>query len=264
MNPIKLFTAILLAVVSTCCVAFVGSNYVLQQPVHVTDPNGFAVIELFTSEGCSSCPPADELAGKIQQEYKNEPVYILVYHVDYWDRMGWKDTYSNAAYTQCQSEYSQSLGAQIYTPQAVVNGQAEFVGSDESKLRKTLTEAITGKPAAGVKINAEEVNGNLLINYSVTGKYKPAVIRVALIQKTATRQIKRGENQGHTLTHWQIVRGLKTVAIGNTGTGKIQMPVPPDFSKKDWEIIAMLQNSGTGKMYAATKTAFTVIATEPR
>src|SRR5882757_10188754 len=93
--------------------------------------NGFAVVELFTSEGCSSCPSADALVAAVQKENKDQPVYILAFHVDYWDRLGWKDAFSDAAYSDRQRAYASWLRlSSIYTPQVVVNGRKEFVGSD--------------------------------------------------------------------------------------------------------------------------------------
>jgi len=95
------------------------------------DAHGFALVELFTSEGCSSCPPAEELAAEIQKESADRPVYVLAYHVDYWDHQGWKDRYSDPAYSQRQKDYSSWLGtSDIYTPQVVVNGRKQLVGSD--------------------------------------------------------------------------------------------------------------------------------------
>jgi len=260
MNPVKIFSATLLAVVSTFCVALMGANYVTKQPLPASGQNGFAVVELFTSEGCSSCPPADDLLGKIHQEYKDKPVYVLAYHVDYWDRMGWKDAYGSAAYTQRQSEYSDLLGSQLYTPQVIVNGETEFVGSDERTLREKLVHTITGKATAQIAITAREANGSLFINYTITGNYKPAVLRLAQVQKKAVRQIKRGENQGRTLTHWQIVRALNTSTISANGKGKLQLPIPKDFIENEWEVIAMVQDPATAKIYTATKATLAVNA----
>lgn len=260
MNPLKIFSATSLTVVSTFCVALLCANYVIKKHLPASGQNGFALVELFTSEGCSSCPPADELLGKIQQEYKDMPVYILAYHVDYWDRTGWKDAYSSAAYTQRQNEYSHLLGLQLYTPQVIVNGEAEFVGSDERTLRETLSHFMTGKAPADFQITAREANGSLTVNYTLTGNYKPAVLRLALVQKKAVRQIKRGENQGRTLTHWQIVRALNTATISADGEGKLQLPLPKDFNKSEWEVIAMVQNPATAKIYTATKATLAVNA----
>ena len=103
------------------------------------EEKGFAVLELFTSEGCSSCPPADELLAKIQMESEGKPIYIVAYHVDYWDRLGWKDMFSNADYSKRQTQYGQWLHtSSIYTPQLIVNGKAEFVGSNELAIRGAI------------------------------------------------------------------------------------------------------------------------------
>src|SRR5580765_4213272 len=98
--------------------------------------NGFAVIELFTSEGCSSCPPADEAMIDIENEFKKN-VYVIGYHVDYWNYLGWKDIFSNAGWTDRQKAYAQELKLNnIYTPQVVINGSSEFVGSDVNRLHQ--------------------------------------------------------------------------------------------------------------------------------
>lgn len=91
---------------------------------------GFAVVELFTSEGCSSCPPADELLADIQKETKGKNVFLLAFHVDYWDRLGWKDRFSKEQNTDRQRQYKQWLGLNVmYTPQFVINGSSEFAGN---------------------------------------------------------------------------------------------------------------------------------------
>src|SRR6187402_1594915 len=107
-----------------------GSFKTEKAKLATTTNNGFAVVELYTSEGCSSCPPADELVSKIQKESNGQPVYILAFHVDYWNRLGWKDVFGDAAYSKRQNDYAQYLKLpSVYTPQIVVNGKKEFVGS---------------------------------------------------------------------------------------------------------------------------------------
>ena len=103
---------------------------------------GFAVVELFTSEGCSSCPVADELAIALSKEYTKD-VYFLGYHVDYWNYIGWKDRFSKADYTERQRQYAAVFRLNsIYTPQVVINGKKELVGSDHTRLRKAITEEL--------------------------------------------------------------------------------------------------------------------------
>src|SRR5258706_14663017 len=109
---------------------------------HPAGGNGFAVVELFTSEGCSSCPPADEAMIKLAKEFP-EHVYFLAYHVDYWDYIGWKDQFSNADYTKRQDKYAEEFKLNsIYTPQVVINGEKELVGSRESKIRTDIQQEL--------------------------------------------------------------------------------------------------------------------------
>jgi len=138
MKPVKIF-----AITACLIAAALGStafiNVKLLNKVNSED-KGFAVVELFTSEGCSSCPPADQLVAKIEKEVKDRPVYILAYHVDYWNRAGWKDGFSSADYSKRQQDYAAYLHIQqVYTPQIVVNGRMEFVGSEEAVLRGAIT-----------------------------------------------------------------------------------------------------------------------------
>src|SRR5579859_6935835 len=112
---------------------------------------GFAVLELFTSEGCSSCPPADELASRVASQYRWN-VYVLSFHVDYWDQLGWKDIYSNAEYTQRQRDYAQTFYLNsIYTPQAIINGKSQMVGSNEEKLKSTLESELAS--TSNIRLN---------------------------------------------------------------------------------------------------------------
>ena len=134
---------------------------------------GFALLELFTSEGCSSCPPADELMGKIQNEYQDNNVYVLSYHVDYWDKQGWKDIFSNANNTKRQYDYAQFLGKEpIYTPQLIINGKADYVGSQETIVRNAVKTALLKPANVDVSLQASQTSNNLAINYSVEGNTK--------------------------------------------------------------------------------------------
>ncbi|WP_299284549.1 thioredoxin family protein, partial [uncultured Mucilaginibacter sp.] len=159
---------------------------------------GFAVIELFTSEGCSSCPPADELVEKIQQESNNQPVYILAFHVDYWNRLGWKDVFSSAAYSKRQNQYANWLKTQsVYTPQIVVNGRKEFIGSEEGTLRNAIKSSLQKTPSLvltldGVKFDKDKVG----LQYQVEGATNNVSLLLALVQKSATTNVKAGENGG--------------------------------------------------------------------
>ncbi len=116
---------------------------------------GFAVVELFTSEGCSSCPPADNAVADLLKAHQNN-VYVLGYHVDYWDNLGWKDIFSNAAYTQLQRSYAKIFKlSSVYTPQIVVNGTEEFVGSDKNKLNTAVNKSLQQSSTIKLSIDAK-------------------------------------------------------------------------------------------------------------
>src|SRR6266700_6566675 len=205
-----------------------------------TDP-GFAVVELFTSEGCSSCPAADEVVAKIQKETSEKPVYILAFHVDYWNRLGWKDIFSEPAYSQRQNQYSSWLNASIYTPQVVINGQQEFVGSDESRLRSSITTALHKTNSVHLSINSiKENDRKVSLHYQINGKVANNSLVLALIEKTESSKVLRGENEGRTLSHVQIVRNFRTISLNEQSEGMSEMEIPTDLDNQRMEIIAFL------------------------
>ncbi|HWB91573.1 MAG TPA: DUF1223 domain-containing protein [Puia sp.] len=217
--------------------------------------NGFAVVELFTSEGCSSCPPADALVARVQQEDKDLPVYILAFHVDYWDRLGWKDVYSDAAYTDRQKRYANWLKlSTIYTPEIVVNGRNEFVGSNEAALRDAIGNSL--KEAAGSRVNltqARLTGGRLQWRAQAETKEGAVDLVVAVVEHHATSQVKAGENHGRTLSHVQIVRALQTARPDAKGDAEGNLRWPQALGAADAEIVAFLQDRDSGKILAATR-----------
>lgn len=220
-----------------------------------TDP-GFAVVELFTSEGCSSCPAADEVVAKIQRETSEKPVYILAFHVDYWNRLGWKDIFSEPAYSNRQNQYSSWLNASVYTPQVVINGQQEFVGSDESRLRSSITTALHKTNPVHLSINSiKENDRNVSIHYQIDGKIANNSLVLALIEKTASSKVLRGENEGRTLSHVQIVRNFQTISLNEQSEGVSDIEIPAGLDNQGLEIIAFLQSRENGEITGATKVA---------
>jgi hypothetical protein len=213
--------------------------------------NGFVVAELFTSEGCSSCPPADKLVEKIQSENPGKSIYVLAFHVDYWDHQGWKDRFSDPAYTARQRKYADWLNLEtIYTPQMVINGHKEFIGSYEGPITKAITKEL-GQPAAQTVSLQTHVEGNKLHVDFTGAAEKNAELVLALVQKTATSNVKAGENTGRQLSHVQIVRQLYTQDVNNNK--KITLELPADFNAKGFELIGFVQHKKDGRITAATK-----------
>ena len=253
MKPVKIFTiAAVLIIAGLGATAFINEK--LLKTANDTGDKGFAVVELFTSEGCSSCPPADQLVAKIQKEDADKPVYVLAFHVDYWNRLGWKDMFSSPDYSRRQEDYAAYLHLQsVYTPQAVVNGKTELVGSEESTLRKAIQSNLAKAPAAMLTINATTPNGNKTsITYSTEGTDKNTVLLIALVQKNAQTKVERGENQGRTLNHVQIVRKLQKIDLSGS-SGSVNVSLPNGFDGASWEIIGILQNTSTGEITAAAR-----------
>jgi hypothetical protein len=219
-----------------------------------TANEGFAFVELFTSEGCSSCPPADQLMDKIQKE-NGAHVYILVFHVDYWDRLGWKDSFSNPDYSKRQYQYASWLNGQsVYTPQVIVNGKTEFVGSDEAKLHKAIVSGLNAKPAGLLSLRMIQIaNNQISLQYSVEHAPENSSVFFALVQKTATSHVERGENKGLTLTHVQIVRSLQRVSLNSNKSGAARLDFPADANRQQFEITGFVQNDQTGEILAVSR-----------
>lgn len=216
---------------------------------------GFAVVELFTSEGCSSCPPADQLMARIQKEYAGKPVYILAFHVDYWNHQGWRDVFSERDFTKRQYQYASWLNLEtVYTPQAVVNGQREFIGSQEATLKNALGIALQTTSPARLHVDAQVEPGKLKLVYQAANVPAGTLLQVALVQKLAHTMVKRGENAGRLLPHVQIVRQIRSFPA--TANGIAVVDLPQAFVSQDWEVITFLQNTRTGAITAATRTDF--------
>jgi len=214
------------------------------------EQEGFALIELFTSEGCSSCPPADEALEEIQKKYNDKDVLVLSYHVDYWNKLGWKDIFSDASFTQRQEYYSNIFRLNnIYTPQVVVNGKKEFLGSDKSKLISSIEEQLKEISSVSIKLNVlQNAEGKIDVRYSAEGtdaKKEQAIL--VLIQKMGVNEIKKGENKGRTLHHINIVRNIFYLPLKEKTTS---FTPPTGLKKEDIFVVGIIQDKKSGKIKA--------------
>ncbi|TPG40763.1 DUF1223 domain-containing protein [Flavobacterium pectinovorum] len=215
--------------------------------------NSFVVVELFTSEGCSSCPPADELITKLQSEAGNKNLYLLAYHVDYWDRLGWKDQFSSNEFTLRQQKYQDWLHLQVmYTPQFIINGTTEFAGYNESALNKKVSDALEAKTSTDLTLTAQSDKDALEIQFKTNVLEKDSRLFVATVQKQGTSKVIRGENTGRMLHHTQIVRQLNSFKLDNK-EGKVTVLKPQNFNSQDFELIGFIQNTVTGRIVITTK-----------
>ncbi len=214
--------------------------------------NGFAVVELFTSEGCSSCPAAEAVLAQLNKEHLQN-VYVMEFHVDYWNYIGWKDVFSSSEYTKRQQQYAGLLGlSSTYTPQAIVNGKNELVGSDKKKLRSLVKTSLQKAPGNTIGLAASAKAGNIAIAYSVANT-SGQLLNIALVQKSAETDVRRGENSGRKLKHINIVRELKTIAAKEKG--EINIALPKGLSAGDRFIIAYTQGKDTWNVSGAAETA---------
>lgn len=200
--------------------------------------NGVNVVELFTSQGCSSCPPADALLSKIKND-KN--VIALSYHVDYWDYLGWKDPYSEKEFSQYQRKYAKELNSGVYTPQMVVNGNTEFVGSRESILKSNIRSKSKVKSLPVPIVN--QTKQTLDFSYSLDASDKFDSAYALLVIDEVTTAIGRGENARKKLKNTNVV--IKRLPLKNT-SGKESFKIPDNNNykvaiitqNKDLEILA--------------------------
>jgi hypothetical protein len=175
------------------------------------------VVELFTSQGCSSCPPADALIHDIA----NDPamrgrVIPLAFHVDYWDSLGWRDPFSSAEWTQRQARYARTMRlSSAYTPQAVVNGTREFVASNRAALSAALEKASNEKPRTEITLTARREGNSVIANIHANVAANDDLL-LAIAEDGVTTKIEHGENAGRTLTNDAIVRRLIRVTPGQS------------------------------------------------
>ena len=203
--------------------------------------DGVAVVELFTSEGCSSCPPADALLGRLVKE-GHERVYLLAFHVDYWDTPAWRDAFSDARFSMRQQGYAKVAGARdVYTPQMIVNGGAGFVGSDEQVARKEIAAAMKRKPGVSVAVSAKVVDGAVVAECTTDAAGVGKILNVALVQRGIQRKIGGGENVGRSLTHENVVRGFESMkTVGAKSSVKVSLP--GDAAVDQCSVIAFVQD----------------------
>jgi hypothetical protein len=206
---------------------------------------GVAVVELFTSEGCSSCPPADDLLGELAADARanGRPVYALAFHVDYWNYIGWTDPFSDAAWSRRQSQYAQAFrNDQVYTPQMVVNGRTQFVGSDRAKARAAITNALSKPPTAVVRVRVTGREGTALqLGYHVEGAPAGAVLNLAVVESGLSTRVPRGENAGRSLRHANVVRAFRTVALDGKADGAARVEIPAAVKAENADVIAYVQ-----------------------
>ena len=214
------------------------------------------LVELFTSEGCSSCPPADALLMDLdlRQPVAGAEVVALGEHVDYWDGLGWKDRFSSADYTQRQNRYATRfhLGS-AYTPQMVINGRTEFVGNDTARAAAAIAGAAhrrDSQPDIAIAAAGNAVD----VNITNAGPH-PLDVLLAITESDLSTQVGRGENHGRLLRHTAVVRDLRR--IGKTSSGQFaarpQLSLKPDWRHDKLRAVIFLQDPSTLEVTGAAQ-----------
>jgi len=197
-----------------------------------SNQNYFVVVQLFTSKFCPYCSEADELIAKINQEYKEKKVYVLSYHVDYWDRGDRKDPFGKKSFTELQYAYAKQFKERrVYTPQVVLNGKDHFNGTIESRLRKKIKNYLKKESQNIIKLSYNKnEKGNLALNYEISGEMIDKNLKLAFVLKTKK-----------ALANTNIVLEEMIVELKNN-KGSILIPTITSEVKKDLLVIGYVQN----------------------
>ena len=203
------------------------------------------MVELFTSQGCSSCPAADKILGELSRD---PSIVALSMPIDYWDYLGWKDTLGKDSFAKRQKFYAKARGdGQVYTPQVVVNGTGHLVGSDKDEIEKTIQQlAPSGFP---VRVALREADGNLEIKLAPAGAAAEGAAGVWVLPTThlASVPVTRGENQGKTLSYANVVRGMVRVGEWNGREATITAPLSATQAPEADGYVVIVQTEQPGK-----------------
>ena len=258
MKVLLFFGIALITGTFAACLSTVSQNVgAADIPVSVnTEPSGIrqpVLVELYTSEGCSSCPPADRLLTSLQ----NDDVIALEFHVDYWDSSAWRDPFSSNAYTKRQENYSRALGLDsTYTPQMIVDGRHEFVGSNRSKATETIAKSGSdAKTAIDLTTTGEKLN----VKIDGLKDHTDAAVYLAATETKLTTRVGGGENSGSTLDHSSVVREFMPIGMIKKGDAGFQIEYPKPQNAK-WKIdnlhyVVFVQEKSSLKVLAVKQIA---------
>ncbi len=233
-------------------------------PASGTDaPANVVIVELFTSEGCSSCPPADALLKKLSEEQPvpGAEIIALEEHVDYWDHLGWKDAFSSFAYTERQSDYAKKFGdSGVYTPQMIVDGETEFVGSRSREARAVIQKA-AARPKLGIQLTtaaSSEVDTAAfdikIVRAPGATNGNEAEVWVAVTEKELYSNVNAGENSGEKLQHAAVVRILRKVDTFRNSSDyqtHASLKLNPAWQRNNLKFVAFAAEKNSRKIIGA-------------
>lgn len=248
---------------SLIAVLLVGTaGALLGNAVEISSTPATVLLELFTSEGCSSCPPADRLLETLDRTHSiaGTDVIVLSEHVDYWDRLGWRDPFSSPQFSARQYDYSRKFGLDgVYTPQLVVDGRIQLVGSDRSGATAAIDRA-RHEQKIGVAIsNVARTGTQVTAHIGLTAKQsqinaRTAALYVALADNRDESQVARGENAGRALAHVAVVRSLTqigTIGLDSPFARDVTVSSGPGVGTNGLRMVAFLQDPVSGQILGA-------------
>jgi hypothetical protein len=221
------------------------------------------ILELYTSQGCSSCPPADALLSRLGREKSSAGIVIpLAFHVDYWNRIGWTDPFSSSLWSERQGRYAAVRKTeQVYTPQMVLNGTAQVVGNDERSVRAEIARQLRA-PRSGILTISRITPAPHGLSVDVTAELKGAPARsadvyIALFENDVSTAVRTGENAGRRLANDYIVRFLKKgFSISSGGAAKtrtVEVPLEPSWRRDRLGVVAFSQDPRTLAIHGASE-----------
>jgi hypothetical protein len=261
MLQIKWIKRALLLALTLAVATFTGTRL----PASTTNPMKPVpvLVELYTSEGCSSCPPADAFLQMLdQQPVAGAEMIVLSEHVDYWNQIGWKDPFSSSFYSDRQGAYGRRFGlGSVYTPQMVVDGSEEFVGSDRAAAERAFSKAVASQKIE-VQLSAITVESPDRLRAHLEAAPLPpslktsiADVYVAVALNRAKSQVSRGENEGRTLTHTAVAQNMDKVGVIRAGQGfsqDIQLELKSGSNPDNLRLVAFVQEAHQGRVLGAT------------
>lgn len=220
------------------------------------------LVELYTSEGCASCPPADALLARLLrlQPIADVDIIPLALHVDYWDHQGWKDPFASKAFTERQRTYAKIFGAgRVYTPQMVVDGQEELNGTDEAAVTRVL-QAAASRPRLALRVDARARGASVRLSIDLPAApadAEPIDVSIALTEDDLSSVVGRGENGGRTLSHVAVVRTLESLGTleREAFVADGQMSLQRSWKPGKMRAVAWLQGRRTRQVYGAASAA---------
>jgi hypothetical protein len=249
---LRLKIALVLIALALVAAVLAGKRAAKPSPIEGDDnqpaaggPRAPVLVELFTSEGCSSCPPADELLTRLDQTQPVDGTEIIALseHVDYWNRLGWTDPYSSSEFSARQNDYARAFDSDgVYTPQMVVDGRAQFVGSDSGKARKAIASASRdSKAAVTVSLASEDTRaGSITLDLRAerpqnVSEGDSAEVLLAITESGLRSSVSRGENAGRRLSHTAVVRKLTRLGSVDSQGGAQFVAKPAVQIDKGWK-----------------------------